>query len=270
MRAPALLTLLLAVGLIGGGCHTTAPGTPTPESSSSASAAKASDTEAPLEYEEIITGRLPSSAPLPMVVAIHGLGDAPERFQKIFEFFNVPARIILPRAPVAHGPGFSWFPVGNGVKDVSEETLAGIRRSARRVAELAERLRAEKPTLGKPIITGFSQGGILSFAVALHHGADVDSVLPIAGALPTELWRSGSTHMPVVRAFHGGLDRRIPMSEARALVDRLKDDGADASLQVFKVGHRVSGAMRAAWGQALAERLDAINPPKKRSNFQIP
>ncbi|MFN3197536.1 MAG: alpha/beta hydrolase [Bradymonadia bacterium] len=218
--------------------------------------------EQPLEYLEVITGNAPESEALPLVVAIHGLGDAPDRFQGLFKFFNVPARIIIPKAPTAHGPGFSWFPVG-ALKgdDVPKETTDGILKSAIRITRLMDQVAREKATLGKPIVTGFSQGGILSFAIALHHPESISMALPISGALPKSLWVKGDTKMPPIKAFHGGTDQRVPVAAARAMVKQLAEDGATAEIQLFRVGHRMNAAMRGAWAEALAAQLDVLNPP---------
>ena len=41
---------------------------------------------------------------------------------------------------------------------------------------------------GKVVVTGFSQGGMLSYALALHHPELIEYALPISGMLPEVLW----------------------------------------------------------------------------------
>lgn len=261
LRPAALSLPALIFGLALTGCKATSPDQ-APVEPAAAKAVAEAQAEAPLEYVEFVTGTLPATAPLPLVVAIHGLGDDPQRFKTIFQFFNIPARIIVPRAPIPHGPGFSWFPVGAfSGETVPEETKAGILKSAARIVALAESLSREKPTKGKPIVTGFSQGGILSYAIALNHPEAIAAALPIAGALPDSMWKPGKTTMPTIHAFHGGTDRRVPYEKDKALVAHLKAGGAAASIQTFRVGHRINGPMRAAWADALVKELDKINPP---------
>jgi phospholipase/carboxylesterase len=61
------------------------------------------------------------------------------------------------------------------------------------------------------VVTGFSQGAMLSYAVIARPEARVFAALPIAGLLPRELWpeaRPIGGLMPGVYAFHGAADAR--------------------------------------------------------------
>jgi phospholipase/carboxylesterase len=122
-----------------------------------------------------------------------------------------------------------------------------IAQAADRVAALATSLARTKPTKGKPVITGFSQGGFLSFAVALRHPDAVAAAYPISGAvppnlLPTEHVAKGS-HPPIV-ALHGDADRLVPIAPARTAIRRLQELGFDAELLEYPgVGHTVTSSM---------------------------
>ena len=45
----------------------------------------------------------------PLIVAIHGRGDTPENFAQLWDGFPGKAQLALPQAPIAFGPGWSWF-----------------------------------------------------------------------------------------------------------------------------------------------------------------
>ena len=51
-----------------------------------------------LAYLEVVLGGARPEEPLPMIVAIHGLGDEPHNFAGLFDGFPECARLILPRA----------------------------------------------------------------------------------------------------------------------------------------------------------------------------
>ena len=63
-----------------------------------------------LEYLEVLTGGAAETDAVPIVIAMHGLGDHPETFRLLLDDLPAKARVIFPRAPMPHGPdGFSWF-----------------------------------------------------------------------------------------------------------------------------------------------------------------
>lgn len=198
---------------------------------------------------------------LPLVVAIHGLGDRPESLLAMVEACKLPIRVVAPRGPDPAGDGFSWFDVAFG-PDGATFDAEGIARSADRLAALIDDLKHTRTIPGPVVITGFSQGGILSFAVAVRHPETVGTALPLAGGLPEALvlpdrLPAGSpAGHPVIHAFHGGADPLLPVGPTRTLVDHLAAAGYTADLTVFEgVEHTVPQAMHAAMCQAVAEAI---------------
>lgn len=185
-----------------------------------------------LSYEEVVTGGADPATPLPMLIAIHGLGGGPATFKTLFtSWTDVPVRVIVPRGPMAHGRGWSWFEtkIRNGdVVKISEED---IRTSADRIAALIEQLVATRPTLGKPIVAGFSQGGVLSFVLAVTRPGLIAGAIPMGGWLP-ESFVDGAPPpegAPSIRALHGKADTLVPFSRTRAVVQGLEKAGWDAT-----------------------------------------
>ena len=117
------------------------------------------DRKSNLEYVEILTGGAQASEPLPLVIALHGYGDTPDNFSDLWRHYPKAARIVLLQAPKNKGRGFSWFtivrpidfshhPVSHEILNVSVDIVRTVRH-----------LMATRPTVGRPIVTGFSQGG---------------------------------------------------------------------------------------------------------------
>lgn len=196
-----------------------------------------------LEYVEIVRGE--ATAPLPIIVAVHGLGDTPEHFGGLFDAYPGPARIILPRAPTSYGQGFSWFSIDVD-KLGGEEVAAGVAKAADRLAAFLKEISAAHPGSGKPVLTGFSQGGMLSFAVAVRHPEVIQEAIPLAGFLPAPLLPSEAPKDAVpIRAFHGAEDKLLPLSLARETVEALSGLGFTVELTEYPgVGHQLSAEMR--------------------------
>ncbi len=209
----------------------------------SASAEPVLPTAGALQYVEIILGDAASEDRLPMIVAVHGLGDDPRNFAHLFDTFTEPARLILPRGiDMTEGGGYSWFPLRARDPDIAA-LAAGIGTAADGLAQSIRVLREQRPTAGRPILTGFSQGGMLSFAVAVRHPDIVSLVLPVGGWLPPPLQPTAKPPKgaPPVVAFHGIADSAVQYEPTRAGVQALDAAGWDVRLVTYPgAGHVIT------------------------------
>ncbi len=244
----------LALWLALGGCdrptppEATQPQAPTPSAPTATAVAQApDDAVAParpiprpiageLHYVERILGDAQPEDPLPMIVAIHGLGDDPDNFAHLFDAFGGTARLILPQGvdPAEDG-GWSWFPIRARSNDI-EALAAGIAASADKLAVAIEALQASRPTLGDPIVTGFSQGGMLTFTLAVHHADHVGFAIPIGGWLPPPLWPEAGPgpSAPAVVALHGTADNAVFFEPTKDAVDALVAKGYRVTLKSYE------------------------------------
>jgi phospholipase/carboxylesterase len=205
-------------------------------------------TAAGLAYREVVLATADPEQPLPMIVAIHGLGDGPDNFQHLLDGFAEPVRVILPRGldTVPEG-GWSWFPIR--ARDPDVEALAtGIRGAADRIASGVAALQQSRPTVGKPIIMGFSQGGMLTFALAVHHPEVVGHAVAVAGWLPPPLWPTApgkAVRYPPLLALHGTADVAMPFPPTQQAVQALVALGIAAELVSYEgAGHMIPDLMR--------------------------
>ena len=195
---------------------------------------------------DVARGQYAGNPRLPMVVLIHGLGDRPHREWAQDLGAGLPVRMILPEAPSPWHGGFSWFEYR--WPNAEPRALAkGLHAAAARLAPMLATLQAKRPTLGRPIVAGFSQGGMLSFALALEHPELVASAFPISGSLPEPLWpiaRPRRGAFTKIRALHGTADSVVPFAADERLVARLRTLGYDASLTAYEgVEHTITRAM---------------------------
>lgn len=214
-----------------------------------------------LSFVEVLVGGTDAARPLPLLIGVHGLGDTPEAFARYFlGEMSVPARLVFPRGPDVHGDGYSWFPLPRGGD--GDETVSGIARSGRRLARLAARLTRERDVLGKPVIFGFSQGGILSFAVAASAGKQFAAAVPIAGFLPDVLIPGNIRGAPGVFAYHGADDPLIPASDGLRTVERFREAGVNASFFEYPgIAHGISRRM----GEDIIAQLEGLADAESRA-----
>lgn len=199
-----------------------------------------------VHYLEVVLGEGQAETPLPMIVAIHGLGDDPRNFAHLFDAFPEPARLILPRGLDAwEGGGYSWFPHRARGPDV-EALSQSISHAAGEVARAIDALAKTRPTVGKPIVTGFSQGGMLTFGLAVLHPDSVGAAFATGGWLPPPLWpETAPAGLPRIVAFHGTADAAVPFEPTRQSVEHLQGLGAPVTLEVYDgVGHTIPPPMR--------------------------
>jgi phospholipase/carboxylesterase len=207
--------------------------------------------------ERVPPGEAPDAA-LPLVVAIHGLGDSPESFCHVLDDLRPRARVACPRAFSRHGRGWSWFALGSDDVTQARDVAAAADRLADAIAALAAARRAP----GRPVVTGFSQGGALAYAIAVRRPAAIVRAVPIGGWLPPALHPAEGAEVAPITALHGEDDTRVPIAKARALLDPLVARGAPVTLRAFPgVAHTIPPLVRSALHGAVAEALDAAPAP---------
>lgn len=187
---------------------------------------------------------------LPLIVAVHGLGDRPEAFLELFDALPFRARVVAVRGLDPYHDGFAWFPIGGADGDG-----ASFRRAVDALAAAIPEIARQRPTCGLPVITGFSQGAMLSFALAVRAPYLVRGAVPVAGRLPPAFLPASPAVgglLPPIYALHGTADARIPFAQGDETVRALRARGFSAALRPFEgVGHAIPPAVRAELAEAL-------------------
>jgi phospholipase/carboxylesterase len=212
-----------------------------------------------LVYLEEVVGDAQPNDKLPMLVLIHGRGDKPARGWLPITSARA-VRVIMPQAPLPFGDGFSWSSTRAIEADgPNGEALArDLEARADDIASAVERLKRERPTEGVPIVAGFSQGGMLSFTLAVRHPKAFRAFMPIAGLLPMVLWPQASAPAGAspILALHGTADTLVPIEPARGAIEHLAQRGYIAELREYDgVGHSITPAMLEAFNTWLAAAL---------------
>jgi phospholipase/carboxylesterase len=204
-----------------------------------------------VDFIELFPGDADESAPL--VVAIHGMGDKPDNWIDSWRTFPARVQIALPRAFTKYGEGYSWFEFRDGMSDpeFGAEVGAAEDKLWKGIAKLAGTRRI--------IVTGFSQGGILSFAIASRHADKVAAAFPVSGSCPGPLLPKDKARAAPLVAFHGTADNVLAFKWGKAAVDAFKEQGNDATLKVYPgVGHTITSEMRADLWAELQKALPLV------------
>ncbi|VAW66928.1 hypothetical protein MNBD_GAMMA10-320 [hydrothermal vent metagenome] len=168
------------------------------------------------------------SETLPMLVALHGNEDTTEHFyETALNEFSVPVRIILLEGPVSQGGGYAW-------PWAAEDS----RRYGEAVNSAIELLVAKYPTTQKPILLGFSGGGMMAYYQAIKYGYSYSYIFPISGKLSKDLSGDKLSSLGAkVYAYHGKKDRVLPVNGGREAVKILKSKGVNVRFTEFDGGH---------------------------------
>ncbi len=256
-RAIALLAALGSASLTSSGACSpsappaTSPSAPAPESVAASPAADERPIRPSLPFLELRTAGAAEGAELPMVVALHGRGSDEARFLRFFEGYPDPARVISVQAPVDEGNGRAWWSFRG---KSGAEVAAEMRGLAERIIATTEQALERFPTRGRPALTGFSQGAMLVYLIALEHPRVFGRAVSVGGVLfdrfvPPRL----PAGVPPIVALHGGRDPVIAPSSERRSIAMLQALGADARYREFEdVPHWIMGALKVAFHEELA------------------
>ena len=192
------------------------------------------------------------------MVVLHGRGDRAHVPGGPFLGLTHPVRVVVPQAPEPLGEGWQWLPVrvGDGLVDRLSSTLF---ETADDLARFIRELQDARHTQGRAIVTGFSQGGLLTLTLAVHHDDVVGYAIPLASWLPPPLEPSylrRDREVSPIRSMHGTADPIIPIDPTNALFGRLQEIGFDVELvQVPGVEHTMNGDMDALFHEWLEESV---------------
>lgn len=173
-------------------------------------------------------------AKLPWIVAIHGIGGAPERWVDGWMPFPNHANVALPRAFDPYEDGFSWFP---WTPDMTSAKLAAdVSAAADRLWTGIMALSAQKPV----VLAGFSQGAILSYVLAARHPESVVHAFPVAGCCPVALRPKDKTRIAPITAYHGTADDIIALAADKDTKAAYEAAGGKVTLREYPGVHHTA------------------------------
>jgi phospholipase/carboxylesterase len=213
-----------------------------------------------LRVLEVVVGHADFEARLPLVMQLHGRGDRARLPEGAYDNVSSPLRILIPEAPAPLGLGFTWAPVS---VTAHKPMLLGaaLAREATRLTRVLRHIEGIREVDGRPIVTGFSQGAMLSYTLAVRHPEAVGAALPVSGWIPPHLVPRrprGDVRVPIL-ALHGTADPIVKIGPTRVAVRRLRHLGYDVHLDEFPgVEHEMTAAMRRRHHELLRQVLEVV------------
>lgn len=181
-----------------------------------------------------------SGKPTPGLLLLHGRGADETDLMGLESAIDPRFTVVSARAPHRLGPGFAWYGIGS-VGSPDDKTM----RSS--LAQLGDFIRDMVPAYNiDPLalyLMGFSQGAVMSAAVALLLPERVRGVVMHSGYVPVEAgldFRPDAVAQKPFFVAHGLYDDVIPISYGHRAREYLTGIGTRLTYQEYPIGHTIS------------------------------
>lgn len=179
-----------------------------------------------------------------VAVMLHGRNMQAADLAPFGASLGIDAHFVFPDAPLAAGPGLTWWPVASearlrerGTRDLHAMDPPGRIEACAMLGALCE-----EAARGKRLaLIGFSQGGMLAMDYVLH-GGRVDALALLSSTrIAFDEWQSllpRLAGLPVLVA-HGRGDEELSFGAGEALRDAAIAGGAEVTWLPFDGGHGI-------------------------------
>ncbi len=148
--------------------------------------------------------------------------------------------LLAPRAPIQTGPDqFSWHEIGPHWPDI----ITYHRLAVKLLTRVNHWLDNGHMATNRIDVMGFSQGAVMSYALAILHPERIGKVAALAGFIP-KAWKD-HLHKEALQGknfyiAHGTRDDVIPLDKACQAAEWLKEKGAQVEFCKADTGHKLS------------------------------
>ena len=182
----------------------------------------------------------------PLLIMLHGYGSNEEDLFSFAQELPEEFFIISLRAPYSMPPfGHAWYAINwdnAGGKFSNDEQAIDSREKIS--AFIDEAIAAYPVDRDKVTLVGFSQGCILSLAVALSYPEKIKNVIGLSGYVHPDIITEGIEKRDFsglsIYSSHGTQDQIIPVVWARKTAPFLDSLGIENVYSEFPVGHGVA------------------------------
>jgi phospholipase/carboxylesterase len=182
----------------------------------------------------------------PLLLLLHGYGSNEEDLFSFATELPEEYYIVSARAPYNMQNGaYAWYAINFDADEnkFSDHEQAKISRDL--IAKFIDELIQTYPIDSKNVtLVGFSQGSILSYAIALSHPDKVQRVVALSGyvsepILEENYLRNDLSKLKIFHS-HGTADQVIPVEWARKTKPFLEKLGINSTYKEYPVGHGVA------------------------------
>ncbi len=196
--------------------------------------------------ELLHTAHVPSGdGKFPTVLALHGWGASAHDLLGLSTVLHRgKALVICPEGPltvpIGQGiTGHGWFPLADGGQVAIDDVHRATDLVARFLDEMVERYPVDPR---KTIILGFSQGGVISYDLALRDPERFAGLVALSSWLPDALSdglsSSGFVDLPTY-VVHGTEDPLLPVERGRHSRDKLLELGVPTTYREYEMQHEI-------------------------------
>lgn len=182
----------------------------------------------------------------PVLILLHGYGSNEQDLFSFAEELPDEFLIISARAPLTLMPGsFAWYAIHFDNTDGKFSDIDQAKQATELIATFIDEIKeAYQVDHSKTFLLGFSQGTILSYAVALKYPAKVQHVIALSGyindeLLPATLDKSAYRNLDFFIS-HGTADQVLPVDWARKAKPFLDQLDISTAYHEYPVGHGVA------------------------------
>ena len=181
--------------------------------------------------------RKPAPGKPPMLVLLHGFGANEQDLLPMAARLDPRLAVASIRGPYETRPGsYSWM---NG--NTADELDHARRMVIECIDQVAETTGADR---GRVYLAGFSQGAMLTLAIALTEPEKIAGAAVLSGRLAAAV-RDNHAAPERLRGFpilvtHGTDDQQIPVRSAHDIRQALKPMGVALDYREFESGHYIS------------------------------
>lgn len=182
----------------------------------------------------------------PLILMLHGYGSDENDLFSFASELSKDYLIVSAKAPQQMLPyGNAWYDINfdaqGGKFTNDEQAIASRELISTFIDEIVTEYHADADNV---TLLGFSQGAILSYAVALSYPAKVNKVVALSGYIHSSIYKSGYEDNDFsnlkIYASHGNVDQVIPVEWARKNKPFLDELGINNQYSEFPVGHGVN------------------------------
>ena len=194
----------------------------------------------------------------PTIVALHGRGSHEGDLIGLADYLDPRLAWVSPRAPLRLQGGYEWYRL-EAVGVPEQSSFAAALDTAAEFVRAAVAAYPIDPA--RVYLLGFSQGGMVAYALTLTQPALMAGMIAHSSYLPLAALQATATLAPAgvagkpILALHGTRDPLIPLPWAQAARDYVAGLGAQVTYQEFPISHTVSDASLAAMQAWLQTQL---------------
>ena len=182
----------------------------------------------------------------PLLLLLHGYGSNEEDLFSFASELPEDYFVISVRAPYDMMYGsYAWYAINFDEDENKFSDINQARISRDLIVDFIDEMISKYPIDSHNVsLIGFSQGSILSYAVALSYPEKVQRLVAMSGYLDTEMaidnFKENDLSKLKIFASHGKVDQVIPVEWARKTEPTLAELGISIVYKEYPIGHGVS------------------------------